>query len=142
MISQEKLPTYDEWRLNSKISALLIEMGGNTELNGFTFVVEGVKYILERPTQKISLVFGVYPHIANVCQTTPSRVERNLRHFLQTMWNREKVQAINKAFGMQLFHPNEIPTVGQFLFIFAERVRREVYVLADGRYLFQWCESE
>ena len=48
-------------------------------------------------------LFGItkelYPGIAERFNTTPSRVERAIRHAIEVAWSRGRIETINKYFG-------------------------------------------
>ena len=41
----------------------------------------------------------LYPGIAKKYNTTPSRVERAIRHAIEVAWSRGHIETINKLFG-------------------------------------------
>lgn len=63
----------------SKIEDILLAMGVPAGINGFNCIVDAIEYIDEHGTE-ISVTKELYPAIAKKRKTTPSRVERAIRH--------------------------------------------------------------
>lgn len=45
----------------------------------------------------------LYPGIAKRFNTTPSKVERAIRHAIEVSWTRGKIENINKLFGFNVY---------------------------------------
>lgn len=67
----------------------------------------------------------LYPGIANKFNTTPSKVERAIRHSIDVAWNRGKVENINKLFGYVVYDKNDKPTNGEFIALVADKLSLE-----------------
>lgn len=57
----------------------------------------------------------LYVDIANSYNTTPSRVERNIRKAIEIGCNRGDIDFINKIFGWSIDYEKGVPTNSQFL---------------------------
>ena len=68
----------------------------------------------------------LYPSIAKKCNTTPSRVERAIRHAIEVAWNRGKVDAIDALFGYTINNHKGKPTNSEFIALIADRLRLEM----------------
>ena len=67
----------------------------------------------------------LYPTIAKKHQTTPSRVERAIRHAIEVAWNRGRLETINDLFGYTVQHDKGKPTNSEFIAIIADKLRLE-----------------
>ena len=67
----------------------------------------------------------LYPSIAKKCNTTPSRVERAIRHAIEVAWNRGKIDAIDELFGYTINNHKGKPTNSEFIALIADRLRLE-----------------
>lgn len=63
----------------AKIEDVLLAMGVPAGIKGFNYIVDAVEIFDERGTD-IGITKGLYPAIAKKNNTTPSRVERAIRH--------------------------------------------------------------
>jgi hypothetical protein len=63
--------------------------------------------------------------IAKKFNTTPSRVERAIRHAIEVAWSRGKVDAINQLFGYTVNNTKGKPTNSEFIAMIADKLRLE-----------------
>jgi two-component system response regulator (stage 0 sporulation protein A) len=68
----------------------------------------------------------LYPTIAKKCNTTPSRVERAIRHAIEVAWNRGKVDVLDSMFGYTISNNKGKPTNSEFIALIADRLRLEL----------------
>ena len=71
----------------------------------------------------------LYPQVAKTFQTTPSRVERAIRHAIEVAWNRGKLETINALFGYTIQNDKGKPTNSEFIAIIADKLRLEREVM-------------
>ncbi|HBG76471.1 MAG TPA: sporulation transcription factor Spo0A, partial [Clostridiales bacterium] len=57
--------------------------------------------------------------------TTPSKVERAIRHSIDVAWNRGRVENINQLFGYKVYDKNDKPTNGEFIALIADKLSME-----------------
>ena len=67
----------------------------------------------------------LYPAIAKLNKTTPSRVERAIRHAIEVAWNRGRLETINNLFGYTVQNDKGKPTNSEFIAIIADKLRIE-----------------
>ena len=72
-----------------------------------------------------SITKVLYPEIAKKFQTTPSRVERAIRHAIEVAWNRGNYETISKLFGYTVHHLKSKPTNSEFIAMIADKIRME-----------------
>ena len=72
-----------------------------------------------------SITKRLYPSVAAAFNTTPSKVERAIRHAIEVAWNRGKIENINNIFGMKIYSANEKPTNGEFIALVADKMLLE-----------------
>lgn len=73
-----------EIKIEERTSDLLLRLGLKCSLLGFKYIIESVKYISEREDgKKLYITKTLYPHVAKKCFSTPSRVERSIRHAIE-----------------------------------------------------------
>lgn len=107
---------------NVEASAFLREMGVPAKLTGYDYLMEAInmaavdRSIIRRMTK------GLYPAVAEKFQTTPARVERAMRHSVETAWDRGDLEALHKRFGYTVSVRKGRPTVGEFVALAAEYV--------------------
>ena len=67
----------------------------------------------------------LYPTIAKLHQTTPSRVARAIRHAIEVAWNRGKMDTIDALFGYTINTGKGKPTNSEFVALIADKIRLE-----------------
>ena len=67
----------------------------------------------------------LYPAIASMNNTTPSRVERAIRHAIEIAWNRGKLETLDSLFGYTVKTDKGKPTNSEFIAIIADKLRME-----------------
>lgn len=83
---------------------------GNTKILGF----KAMLIALENYDGNIQMVNGLYVQIAKELKSTPSKIERNLRYYISSIWNSEK----DKYFIQTVFYYddlNKIPSISNFI---------------------------
>ena len=65
----------------------------------------------------------LYPTIAKKFQTTPSRVERAIRHAIEVAWDRGDVDVLNSYFGYTIHNLRGKPTNSEFIAMIADKIR-------------------
>lgn len=67
----------------------------------------------------------LYPANAAHFETTPSKVERAIRHSIEVAWSRGKIENLNTIFGYNIYGKNDKPTNGEFIALIADRLMLE-----------------
>lgn len=70
----------------------------------------------------------LYPAIAKKCNTTPSRVERAIRHAIEVAWNRGQVEVLDSLFGYTISNSKGKPTNSEFIALIADKLRLELMI--------------
>ncbi len=118
--TSKRIRTIDE-----KIANLFISVGIPAHIKGYQFLREAIKMTIETPDIINSITKRLYPGIAERYQTSPSKVERAIRHAIEVAWNRGKIENINNIFGIKIYSPNEKPTNGEFIALIADKLMLE-----------------
>ena len=70
-----------------------------------------------------SIAKALYPSIAKKYQTTPSRVERAIRHAIEVAWSRGKMETLDAMFGYTINTGKGKPTNSEFIALIADKIR-------------------
>lgn len=81
-----------------------------------------IKMTVEQPYIINNITKGLYPSIAEKFGTTPSKVERAIRHAIEVAWNRGRIDAINAVFGTRVYLGTEKPTNSEFIALVADKL--------------------
>ena len=69
---------------------------------------------------------SLYPKIAFKYSTTPSRVERAIRHAIEVAWGRGQQEAVENIFGYTISAAKGKPTNSEFIAMIADKLRLEL----------------
>ena len=70
-----------------------------------------------------SITKVLYPTVAKHFQTTPSRVERAIRHAIEVAWDRGDVDVLSSYFGYTIQSSRGKPTNSEFIAMIADKLR-------------------
>ena len=115
-------PAYD---LETKVTNILHEIGVPANIRGYHYMREAIIMSVNDMDVLNYITKELYPSIAKKCNTTPSRVERAIRHAIEVAWNRGKVDAIDALFGYTVNNHKGKPTNSEFIALIADRLRLE-----------------
>ncbi|MDR1692600.1 MAG: sporulation initiation factor Spo0A C-terminal domain-containing protein, partial [Oscillospiraceae bacterium] len=68
----------------------------------------------------------LYPWVAEVFRTTPSRVERAIRHAIEVAWDRGDLEVLQSIFGYTVSNEKGKPTNSEFIAMIADRLQLEL----------------
>ncbi len=107
----------------SSITNLMIKIGIPAHIKGYKYIREGVMNIITDPEGSRSVTKVIYPKIAKTFNTTPSRVERAIRHGIEICCNRGNTEILYELFPY-LKDGNKISvTNSEFLFTIVDKLR-------------------
>lgn len=114
-----------EKTLDERISSIFVSVGIPAHIKGYQFLREGIKLAVDDPSIINAITKLLYPSIAKRFDTTPSKVERAIRHAIEVAWNRGKIENINSVFGVKVYSSSEKPTNGEFIALLADKMLLE-----------------
>jgi len=107
------------------VTKVIHEMGIPAHLKGYHYLRDAILMIIRDITILGSITKELYPMIATKYHTTPSRVERAIRHAIELAWERGNNEMLNKYFGFSAKIENGKPTNSEFIAMIADRLRLE-----------------
>lgn len=112
--------------LEAKVTNILHEIGVPAHIRGYNYMREAIIMAVNDVDVLNYITKELYPSIAKKCNTTPSRVERAIRHAIEVAWSRGKVDAIDNLFGYTVNNHKGKPTNSEFIALIADRLRLEL----------------
>lgn len=110
--------------LEDVITGVLLEVGVPAHIKGYMFLKEAITLVINDMDIINSVTKHLYPAIADRFSTTPSRVERAIRHAIESAWNgRNNIQAVNKFFRYSIRNDKGKPTNSEFIALIADNIR-------------------
>lgn len=111
--------------LEIDITNIIHEVGVPAHIKGYQYLRQAITMVVEDIELLSAVTKELYPTIAKKFNTTPSRVERAIRHAIEVAWNRGKIDTINKLFGYTVHNDKGKPTNSEFIAIIADKLRLE-----------------
>ena len=119
-VQQAVVPNVDD-----RMSNIFLSLGIPAHIKGYQFLREGVRLVIEQPDRINRITKELYPSIARRYATSPSKVERAIRHAIEVAWSRGRVESLNRAFGCRVAIPEDKPTNGEFIALIADKLGME-----------------
>ncbi len=111
--------------LQMSITKLLHELGVPSHIKGYNYIREGINLIYNNPDLSSAITKELYPYIAKKYHTTPSRVERAIRHAIEVSWNRANWELMEEIFGYSVDIDKAKATNSEFIVTLADKLRLE-----------------
>lgn len=105
------------------ISCLMKNMGIPASIHGYRFLQQAIMLALDDEEVLYAVTKELYPSIAKNNATTSSRVERSMRHAIETAWERGDMNLLSELFGYTVRASRGKPTNSEFISIVTEHVR-------------------
>ncbi len=112
--------------LETRVTSILHEIGVPAHIRGYHYMREAIIMAINDIDVLNYITKELYPAIAKKCNTTPSRVERAIRHAIEVAWSRGQVDAIDSIFGYTVSGHKGKPTNSEFIALIADRLRLEL----------------
>ena len=121
----EKREELKERNLEADVTAIIHEIGVPAHIKGYQYLREAIIMSVNDIDMLNSITKILYPTIAKKFQTTPSRVERAIRHAIEVAWSRGKMDTIDALFGYTINNGKGKPTNSEFIALIADKIRLE-----------------
>ena len=117
----EKKPVVHD--LEQDVTDMIHEIGVPAHIKGYQYLREAIMMAVEDIDMLNSITKVLYPTIAKKFQTTPSRVERAIRHAIEVAWSRGRMETLDALFGYTVNNGKGKPTNSEFIALIADRIR-------------------
>lgn len=114
--------------LETEVTSVIHEIGIPAHIKGYQYLRDAIIMAINDMDILNSITKQLYPSIAKNYNTTPSRVERAIRHAIEVAWSRGKMDTIDKLFGYTVNNGKGKPTNSEFIALIADRLRLEMQV--------------
>ena len=121
----ESKKEYMERNLETDVTNIIHEIGVPAHIKGYHYLRDAIMMAVEDMNMLNSITKILYPTIAKKHQTTPSRVERAIRHAIEVAWSRGKMDTIEELFGYTVSNGKGKPTNSEFIALIADKIRLE-----------------
>jgi two-component system, response regulator, stage 0 sporulation protein A len=114
--------------LEVEVTSIMHEIGVPAHIKGYQYLRDAIMMVVKDLDVINSITKQLYPGIAREYNTTPSRVERAIRHAIEVAWSRGQVDTIDSLFGYTVNLGKGKPTNSEFIAMVADKLRLEMKV--------------
>lgn len=111
--------------LDANITSIIHEIGVPAHIKGYQYLREAITMVYNNIEILGAITKTLYPAIAEKFKTTPSRVERAIRHAIEVAWTRGNIDSISHLFGYTVNISKSKPTNSEFIAMVADKLRIE-----------------
>ncbi|HHX27445.1 MAG: sporulation transcription factor Spo0A [Bacillota bacterium] len=108
---------------DSRVTTMMHELGIPAHIKGYLYLRDAIIMVVDRVDLLSKITKELYPTIAQRYTTTPSRVERAIRHAIEVAWDRGNMEFIQRVFGHTISQEKGKPTNSEFIAMVADRLR-------------------
>ena len=121
-ISDNKSPE----NLEALVTNIIHEVGVPAHIKGYQYLREAIMMVIKDIDVLNQITKSLYPQIAQRFDTTPSRVERAIRHAIEVAWGRGEQDMVENIFGYTVSASKGKPTNSEFIAMIADKLRLEL----------------
>jgi two-component system response regulator (stage 0 sporulation protein A) len=111
--------------LDASITNIIHEVGVPAHIKGYQYLRDAITMVYNNIELLSAVTKTLYPGIAEKYRTTPSRVERAIRHAIEVAWTRGNIDSISHLFGYTINISKSKPTNSEFIAMVADKLRIE-----------------
>ena len=117
--SKSSVPATD---IDIVISDIMRQIGVPAHIKGYQYLRTAIKLCVNDSSMLSSVTKVLYPTVAKMYNTTPSRVERAIRHAIEVAWDRGDVDVLSSYFGYTIQSQRGKPTNSEFIAMIADKL--------------------
>lgn len=106
--------------LLATVTEVIHEIGVPAHIKGYQYLREAILMTVRNMEVINSVTKVLYPAVAKKFNTTPSRVERAIRHAIEVAWDRGDLETLQKFFGYTVSNIKGKPTNSEFIAMIAD----------------------
>ena len=115
-----------EDNLEALVTNIIHEVGVPAHIKGYQYLRDGIIMVIEDINVLNQITKQLYPDLAKKHKTTPSRVERAIRHAIEVAWTRGQIETVESIFGYTVNANKGKPTNSEFIAMIADKLRLEL----------------
>lgn len=116
----------NEESLEALVTNMIHEIGVPAHIKGYQYLREAIMMVVNDIEVINQITKQLYPDIAQKFKTTPSRVERAIRHAIEVAWGRGEPSVVESIFGYTVSASKGKPTNSEFIAMIADKLRLEL----------------
>ena len=124
--AQPVLRRSDRAGIESMVTGIIHEIGVPAHIKGYQYLREAIIIAVNDMDVINAITKVLYPQVAKAFQTTPSRVERAIRHAIEVAWDRGDLDTLQRFFGYTVSNTKGKPTNSEFIALIADKLQLQL----------------
>lgn len=120
----------DDFDLEAQVTRIIHQVGIPAHIKGYQYLRFAIIMVVRDSRVIGEVTKTLYPGVAREFNTTPSRVERAIRHAIEVAWDRGDVDVIDSFFGYTVQNSKGKPTNSEFIAMIADNLRLKMRGMA------------
>lgn len=114
--------------LELMVTDIIHQIGVPAHIKGYHYLREAIMLSIKNTEIINSVTKLLYPTVAKTFSTTPSRVERAIRHAIEVAWDRGDIDVLNGYFGYTIQIERGKPTNSEFIAMISDKLRLKLKI--------------
>ena len=133
MVSGEKaMNRRSEPNVEALVTSIIHEIGVPAHIKGYQYLREAIMIAVNDMDVINAITKVLYPQVDKTFSTTPSRVERAIRHAIEVAWDRGDLETLQRFFGYTVSNTKGKPTNSEFIALIADRLQLQLKNMGDN----------
>jgi len=119
--------------IETMVTNIIHEIGVPAHIKGYQYLREAIIIAVGDMDVINAITKVLYPQVAKAFQTTPSRVERAIRHAIEVAWDRGDLDTLQRFFGYTVSNTKGKPTNSEFIALIADKLQLQLKAAGAAR---------
>ena len=115
-----------EVNVEAMVTSIIHEIGVPAHIKGYQYLREAILIAVNDMDVINAITKVLYPQVAKTFSTTPSRVERAIRHAIEVAWDRGDLETLQRFFGYTVSNTKGKPTNSEFIALIADKLQLQL----------------
>ncbi len=120
--------------IESMVTSIIHEIGVPAHIKGYQYLREAIIIAVNDMDVINAITKVLYPQVAKTFGTTPSRVERAIRHAIEVAWDRGDLDTLQRFFGYTVSNTKGKPTNSEFIALIADKLQLQLKSAEAAQY--------
>ena len=108
--------------MKNTIRNVLLQIGIPASIDGFEYLTEAVTLGIKNPQAVHRMTKNLYPEVAKAVGSSPSKVERSIRHAINISWSKDRIICLNQIFKLNIFKQGDKPSNHELIGLLVEKI--------------------
>ena len=124
----------DKVSIETLVTNIIHEIGVPAHIKGYQYLREAIIIAVNDMDVINAITKVLYPQVAKNFSTTPSRVERAIRHAIEVAWDRGDLDTLQRFFGYTVSNTKGKPTNSEFIALIADKLQLQLKSAEAAQY--------